>query len=309
MSSIEGTGMSNIQRAAPKDFFSRIDSDRSGGVSQAELQKLSNAVADKTNKNIDAGNEAFKSYDSDGNGSLSGEELRAVLDNSGFGPAQGMQGMAPPLPLPQQATDSYNANLPVSEKDVFSDLVSKLKAFLDVLTGNFDQTAQGPSGSPPKDIFGKVDTDRNGSLSKAELEALAENIKKTTGRTLDVSDEAIKAADKNGDGELSPDEVDLRRILSLKSPDLNKDTSAKDLKTALDQTWIQEQQPLNGELQGQSLRNFEQKKAQILRHLDQKIAHVQEEKACVQSAANHDAMKACRERFKAEMKADRPVKK
>jgi hypothetical protein len=55
--------------------------------------------------------------------------------------------------------------------------------------------------------------------------------------------------------------------------------------------------------------HFEQKKAEVLKHIDQRIARNQEERACVQAAANHDALKACREKFKAEMKSDRQVAK
>ena len=87
---------------------------------------------------------------------------------------------------------------------------------------------------PPADIFGKVDTDLNGSLSKDELKTLAENIKKTTGQTLDVGDEAIKALDQNGGGELSPDEIDLRKTLSLNSADLGGDNNSNGLNIALD---------------------------------------------------------------------------
>lgn len=244
MSSIENIGMNSMQPPGPKDLFSRTDSDRSGGVSQTELQKLSEKLLDKTGKTLDVGNDAFSSYDSDGSGSLSGEELKAVLDNAGFGPSLGMQGMAPPPPPPpQQASDSYKANLPGSEQEMLSKLVSSLQDLLDTLTSYAEKTPQGPpAGSPPNDIFGKVDTDRSGSLSKDELKVLAENIKKTTGQTLDISDEAIAALDKNGDGELTPDEVDLRKTLSLPSADLNGNPDAKDLKVALNQSWAQAQQ-------------------------------------------------------------------
>jgi len=246
MSSIESSGMGSMQRPGPRDLFGRVDSDRSGGVSPAELQKLSDKIQKKTGMTIDAGDEAFKGYDSDGNGSLSGEELRTVLDNSGFGPPRGMQGMAPSPPPPQQATGSYSENLPDSEKNVLTALVSSLQELLDMLKGALEAGPQGqPPGSPPTDIFGKVDTDRNGSLSADELEALAENLRIATGQTLDVSTEAIKALDRNGDGELSPDEVDLRKTLSLKSADLGGDNTSNELKMALDRSWQQGQQAVS----------------------------------------------------------------
>jgi hypothetical protein len=57
-------------------------------------------------------------------------------------------------------------------------------------------------------------------------------------------------------------------------------------------------------------KNFEQKKAEILQHIEQKIVRDQEEKACVQSAKSHDELKACREKFRPEPpKGDRPQRR
>lgn len=238
------TGINSIggQPPGPRDLFSRVDSDRSGGVSQAELQKLSDAIADKTGKTIYTGDEAFKGYDSDGNGSLSGEELRTVLDNSGFGPPRGLQGMAPPPPTPRQAAGFYADNQSDSEQNLLASLVTRMQDLLDTLKSSQEAGDQPQAqGGAPADIFGKVDTDGSGSLSKNELKVLAENIKKTTGQTLDVSDESVAALDRNGDGELSPDEIDLRKTLSMQSADMSIAPSVKDLRTALDYTWQQEQ--------------------------------------------------------------------
>ena len=54
---------------------------------------------------------------------------------------------------------------------------------------------------------------------------------------------------------------------------------------------------------------IEQKKAEILQHIDRKMAHIQQEKSCVQAATSHEALKACREKAHAEMKGDRPNRK
>lgn len=51
--------------------------------------------------------------------------------------------------------------------------------------------------------------------------------------------------------------------------------------------------------------NFEKNKADIISHIDQRIARNQEEKACVQAAKNHDDVKACRDKFKTEVKEQR----
>jgi len=115
MSSIGSIGMNSMNGMQHPDtlgIFKKTDSDGSGGVSQAELKKLADVIKEKTGKTLDVSNDAFKTYDSNSDGSLSVDELKAVLDNSGFGPPQGMQGMGPPPPPPQQATNSYNANYP-----------------------------------------------------------------------------------------------------------------------------------------------------------------------------------------------------
>ena len=50
---------------------------------------------------------------------------------------------------------------------------------------------------------------------------------------------------------------------------------------------------------------FEQKQARILKMLDERIAHLQEGKACAQAAKNNEDLRACREKQMAEMKEQR----
>ncbi|HTP65070.1 MAG TPA: hypothetical protein VMJ66_06730 [Geobacteraceae bacterium] len=51
--------------------------------------------------------------------------------------------------------------------------------------------------------------------------------------------------------------------------------------------------------------NFEQRKAEILKRIDERIARNQEEKACVQAANSPADIKACREKFKSEIQEQR----
>lgn len=51
--------------------------------------------------------------------------------------------------------------------------------------------------------------------------------------------------------------------------------------------------------------NFEQHRAEILKRIDQRIARNQEEKTCIQAAKNHDDVKVCRDKFKAEAQEQR----
>jgi hypothetical protein len=43
--------------------------------------------------------------------------------------------------------------------------------------------------------------------------------------------------------------------------------------------------------------SFEQRKAEVLEFLDQRITRQQQEKACVEAAKNPDELKACREKY------------
>jgi hypothetical protein len=47
---------------------------------------------------------------------------------------------------------------------------------------------------------------------------------------------------------------------------------------------------------------FEQRQANILRMIDERIANLQEGKTCVQAAKSDDDLRACRERHMAEMR-------
>ena len=44
--------------------------------------------------------------------------------------------------------------------------------------------------------------------------------------------------------------------------------------------------------------NFEERRTEQLRRLDQRIDHLRDEKACIQGAATQDELKTCREKFK-----------
>jgi len=162
MSSIGSIGASSMQRPDPLGVFKKTDSDGSGGVSQAELKNLSGVIKEKTGKTLDVSNDAFKTYDSNSDGTLSGDELKTVLDNSGFGPPQEMQGMGPPPPPPpQQASNSYNSNSSSSGQDTVSELVDTLKALLEKMTAsnsenNPQSTSDQSSSSSSLDQAGEL---------------------------------------------------------------------------------------------------------------------------------------------------------
>ena len=51
--------------------------------------------------------------------------------------------------------------------------------------------------------------------------------------------------------------------------------------------------------------NFEQHRADILKRIDERIVRNREEKSCVQAAKNHEDIKACQDKFKAEVREQR----
>jgi Ca2+-binding EF-hand superfamily protein len=215
VNSIGGSSAGNIYRPDPQEIFKKIDTDNSGGISQAELKAFSEDMQKKTGQTLDSGDTAFTTYDTDGSGTLSTEELNSLLESNNPGPPAGAgQGMAPPPPPPpDQATAAYSAN---SGQDTLSSLISSLQDLLDKLSsdGDSDDSSStdsvGTSTSPrpdPLDFFNKVDSDGSGEISQAELKTLAEDMKNTTGGSIDTGDEAFKMYDTNGDGSLSQDEL------------------------------------------------------------------------------------------------------
>ena len=49
------------------------------------------------------------------------------------------------------------------------------------------------------------------------------------------------------------------------------------------------------------VQNFDQRKADILKMLDERLASLQEAKTCIQAAKNNDDIKSCRDKHRAEM--------
>ena len=131
-SSMSMMASSAMQRQPPpqdKDVFKVADSDSNGLVSSTELATLADGIEEITGNSIDV-DEALSTYDADGDGSLSGEELFGLMSSQGFNPA-GMSevegkdgGMGPPPPPPpQQAASAYQSN---SGEDTISQLIELL---------------------------------------------------------------------------------------------------------------------------------------------------------------------------------------
>jgi Ca2+-binding EF-hand superfamily protein len=168
----------SVQRASrpppsPERLLSKIDADGSGGVSDTELQGLLDDVAQKTGVSSQtSAANLVKQYDANGDGSLNADELGKTL-----------QSVLPPPP--------------------------STMAFAQSRSGDSSSAATGQAGD---DLFGKVDSDGDGSVSKTELQALLEAMSGGTASQTGVSsDEVFSQLDADGDGSLSEAEFDAGR--------------------------------------------------------------------------------------------------
>lgn len=125
------------QRQPPppdKDVFKVADSDSNGLVFSEELTTLAAGIEEITGSSFSV-DDALTTYDADGDGSLSGEELFGLMSSLGFNPAgvSNMDGniggeddgmMPPPPPPPEKAVAAYSSN---NGEDTISQLIELLK--------------------------------------------------------------------------------------------------------------------------------------------------------------------------------------
>lgn len=90
-------GTRTIQKPPPpqgRNVFQAADADGSGAVSQTELATLLKGINEVTGESVSV-EDAINNYDTDQDGSLSGEELSGLMVDSGFphpGPPDGEEG-------------------------------------------------------------------------------------------------------------------------------------------------------------------------------------------------------------------------
>jgi hypothetical protein len=136
--------------AAPppgKGLFADLDTDSSGGLSQSEFQKLAEGVAEVTGSSVDVGS-LYTTYDADGNGVLSGPELRQAMAGMGVEPpppprapgavqnvgqssvggSEGLENQSAPESLPRQPGDPTGApSQAPSQYQRYEDLMAYLR--------------------------------------------------------------------------------------------------------------------------------------------------------------------------------------
>ncbi|HNV60820.1 MAG TPA: XopAW family type III secretion system calcium-binding effector [Rhodoferax sp.] len=152
---------------SPDKMFAKVDADSSGGVDKAELQGILDDITQKTGvANNGSGEDLFGKMDSNGDGSLSKDEL-----------GEGMKSIMPPPPSTMDfaqtrgegsdSTDGLFGKIDIDadgsvSKDELQSLLDKMKA---------GRGADETSTSGADDLFGKLDSDGDGSLSQTEFEA------------------------------------------------------------------------------------------------------------------------------------------
>ncbi len=182
MSSVSSAWSSaSVQRASrpgpsPERLLSKIDADGSGGVSDTELQGLLDNVAKKTGVSSQtSAADLVQQYDANGDGNLNADELGKTL-----------QSVLPPPP--------------------------STMAFAQTRNGEGRSSATNATGQAGDDLFGKVDSDGDGAVSKTELQALLEAMSGGTASQTGVSsDDVFSQLDTDGDGSLTQAEFDAGR--------------------------------------------------------------------------------------------------
>ena len=187
MSTISGLGSSMsmmmnaaaMQRPDKQQMFGKIDTDGGGTVDQSELTSFVEGLNQKTGMEINA-EEALSTYDADGDGGLSQEEMEAMM--SAYMPAP------PIMPAPAaQESDETGMNFAAMQ--------------------------------PPdkEEMFGEVDTDGSGTVDETELASFVEQLAADTGMELNAED-ALATYDADGDGALSQEEMDTMMAENMPKP-------------------------------------------------------------------------------------------
>lgn len=178
----------------PDGMFKRIDSDGSGGISQAELDAFAGKISEKTGNTIDTA-DTLSTYDADNSGELSGEELKNFLVATGMQPpmkGMGMMGMNRPDPSAMFNEIDSDGSGGISQTELET-LAEKISA----KTGTTMDT---------EDAVSIYDTDGDGELSSEELKNFMEASGMQPPR--EIIQQAMSAYSLNSGGEETASLVD-----------------------------------------------------------------------------------------------------
>jgi len=156
-----------MQRPDKQQMFGRVDTDGSGTVGQAELTSFVDGLSGRTGIEINA-EEALSSFDADGDGGLSQEEMEAM-----------MGAYMPPPVMPAAGEESGAGGMQRGAmqppKEMFAGLdadgsgaidESELASFVEQLAGDTGIEINA------EDALSTYDTDGDGALSREEMDTM-----------------------------------------------------------------------------------------------------------------------------------------
>lgn len=149
--------MSQSAEQRKNDLFGKVDGNGDGSIDKTEFSELAKKLSERSGTSVNA-ESAFSTYDADGNGTLSAEELDTF-----------MKATAPPPPRDGMDAQGMQQRL--------------------------------------DDLFGKIDSNNDSSLSKSEFSVFANKMSEDSGTTVNV-DSVFSTYDKDGNGTLSESELD-----------------------------------------------------------------------------------------------------
>ncbi len=118
----------DMPKADPLGVFDTVDSDGDGTISESEYSVLTEGILEVTGT---AYTQDFLELDTDGDGKITGPELKSVLDEAGF---------APPPPPPQKVIAAYEAQQSGDDIVELNDesLLQQLLEYLENRDDDFD---------------------------------------------------------------------------------------------------------------------------------------------------------------------------
>lgn len=214
-------GMTMMRRPDPQEMFKKVDADGSGGISQAELQAVTDGIAEKSGQTLDAA-QLLTQHDSNGDGSLDREEMNSLMES--IRPRHEREAMLNGEASSEgQSSDTVDAKtlasyLSNAGQELVNSLISMLQQMQSSATGSDDGSAtqvaaeNGRQGAPPPppspaEMFKKVDSDGSGAISQDELQSVLDRISEKSG-TMQDAKELLAANDADGNGTLDKPEMD-----------------------------------------------------------------------------------------------------
>jgi len=177
---------------AGDDLFSQLDTNGDSSVSQDELQSLLDQMASDQGNSSSALNAAdvISQLDTNGDGSLSASELDAARPKGQEAPPPGDM---PPPPPPLTDSSLNSSNLVTS-------------------TSSTDSTStSGTSEDPLQALFNAIDSDQSGDISSSEaqtfLSQLASQLDSTTGATGTGSSSSGNSSNTDSDSSTSSQDL------------------------------------------------------------------------------------------------------